>query len=246
MNELTGKIALVTGGSKGIGAAIAFALAAAGAKVAINYVGSEADAERVVGRIRAAGGDAVAIRGDVRSVEAVALIAETAVKSLGPIDVLVNNSGVYEYGGLSEVTEAMFHNVFDVDVLGLLLVTKEVVARMNDGGSIINISSAATTNNRPGTLIYCAAKHAVDGITRVLAKELAARRIRVNAVNPGLIDTEGTRAAGFFGSDRSTGFAATASLGRAGQPADIADLVAVLASEKARWVTGECILAEGA
>jgi 3-oxoacyl-[acyl-carrier protein] reductase len=244
-SSLAGKVAVVTGASKGIGAAVAVTLAAQGACVVVNYAGSEAAANAVVKTIRDAGGEAVALQADVsRSADVKALIAG-AISEFGRLDILVNNAGVYEYGSLDEFTEAQFHTIFDVDVLGLLLATQAAVARMDDGGSVINVGSVASRYNMPGTLVYAAAKNATDGITKVLSQELKVRGIRVNSVNPGLIETEGTRAAGFFGGTDASDYASSADLGTPGRPEDIAEIVAFLASDASRWVSGECIVATG-
>ncbi|MFJ8026815.1 SDR family oxidoreductase [Streptomyces sp. NPDC096311] len=244
--RLSNKVAVVTGASKGIGAAIAEALAAEGASVVVNYARSRDAAEDVVARISKARGTAVAVRGDVSKADDARELVEAAVREFGGLDVLVNNSGVYEYGGLADFTEDSFHRVFNVDVLGVLLVTKEAAARMNDGGSVINIGSSVSTLNPPGAVVYTAAKHAVDGITATLAKELAPRDIRVNSVNPGFIDTEGTRAAGLFGSASTRpSVAPPAGRGLAGRPEDIANIVTFLAGADSHWVSGQSILASG-
>ncbi|SOE07663.1 SDR family NAD(P)-dependent oxidoreductase [Streptomyces sp. Ag109_G2-15] len=244
--RLSNKVAVVTGASKGIGAGIAQALAAEGASVVVNYASSRDAAQKVVAGIVEDGGKAVAVQGDVSKADEAQGIAEAAVREFGGLDVLVNNSGVYEFADLAGITEASFRRVFDIDVLGLILVTKEAVARMNDGGCVINISSLASTLNMPGSLVYSAAKHAVDGITYVLAKELAPRDIRVNGINPGLIETEGSRAAGFVGgAGDDSGFAADVDLGRPGTPQDIASIVTFLASGDSNWVTGQSIVANG-
>ncbi|MFI8632338.1 SDR family NAD(P)-dependent oxidoreductase [Microbacterium sp. NPDC077663] len=242
---LADKVAIVTGASKGLGAAIADALAAGGARVVVNYASSKEAAERVVARITASGGHAIAVRGDVSvETDADALIA-AAIAEYGRLDILVNNSGVYEYADLADVTAASFHRVFDIDVLGLIQVTRAASAHLGHGGSIVNMSSLASTMNPPGALVYTAAKHAVDGITAQLANELAPRGIRVNGVAPGLVDTEGTRAAGYF-DDSTEGFAGETDLGTPGRPGDIAAIVAFLASDAAVWVTGQTLVANGA
>lgn len=245
VKQLEGKVALVTGASKGLGASIAQALAAEGARVVVNYAGSKDAAEQVVRDIEAAGGTAIAVQANVSRSEDTIRLAEAASDAFGKIDILVNNAGIYEYGSLAQVTPEAFHKIFDIDVLGLLLVTKETVARMNDGGSIVNIGSLASSVNPPGTLLYAAAKHAADGITTVLSSELAVRGIRVNSVNPGLIETEGTRAAGFFAGTLVEGYAGTASLGIAGRPQDIASIVTFLAGPEAAWINGQVIVANG-
>ncbi len=242
--KLDGKTAIVTGASKGLGAAIATGLAREGAAVIVNYARSAEAAQAVVARIIEAGGKALAVQADVSKADQVRAMVAAAIETFGGLDILVNNSGVYEYGGLDDFTEDAFRRIFDTDVLGVLPCSRESVARMRDGGSIINIGSLASRLNGPGTLIYAAAKNAVDGVTKVLSQELGPRRIRVNSVNPGLIETEGTRDAGFFGGGDG-GYASTASLGAYGQPADVADIVTFLAGDDARWVTGEVIFAIG-
>lgn len=245
MAKLDGKVAVVTGASKGIGAAIAKALAWDGAKVVVNYASSKAGADAVVAAIAAAGGQAIAVQGDVsRAAEAQALI-EAAVGQFGRLDILVNNSGVYEFAPIEEVTEEHYRRLFDINVLGVLLTTRAAAQHLGEGGSIVNISSAATRVHMPTTVAYTATKGALNAITGVLANELAPRRIRVNGVSPGLVVTEGTHTAGVIGSEMEAGLVAQTPLGRAGQPDDIAGVVAFLASDDARWVTGEDIVASG-
>lgn len=241
MNKLTGKVAVVTGASKGIGASIAKALAAEGASVVVNYATSKAGADKVVDEIYKAGGKAVAVAGDVsKAAEAQGLIA-AAIKNYGRLDILVNNAGVYESASLEAITEEHYHRLFNLNVLGLLLVTQAAAARM-DQGSIINVSSAVTRTAYPGYAVYTAAKGAVDGLTSVFAKELGARKIRVNSVNPGLVVTEGMPVAG---TDMEKAVAGMTPLGRVGQPGDIAAIATFLASEDSGWITGEKIVASG-
>ena len=245
MSRLEGKVAVVTGASKGIGAAIAKALAWDGAAVVVNYASSQAGADAVVEAITSAGGRAVAVQGDVsRPAQAQALI-EAAVERFGRLDVLVNNAGVYESAPIEMVTEEHYRRVFDVNVLGVLLATQAAAKHLGDGGSVVNISSVVASLHPPTLAVYTGTKGAVNAITGVLAKELAPRRIRVNTVSPGLVVTEGAHAAGIIGSDAEAGFVAMTPLGRAGQPDDIADVVAFLASDDARWLTGEDITASG-
>jgi 3-oxoacyl-[acyl-carrier protein] reductase len=245
MSKLAGKIAIVTGASKGIGAATAKALAAQGAAVVVNYATSKSDADSVVNTITKAGGRAIAVQGDVsKAVDAKKIVA-AAIAAFGRLDILVNNSGVYAFAPLEAVAEADFRRMFDVNVLGLLLVTQAAAPHMGEGSSIINIGSAVTAITPPATAVYTATKGAVDVITGVLAKELGPRKIRVNSVNPSLTETEGTRSAGMLASDFEAGLVAQTPLGRLGQPQDIAEVVAFVASDDARWLTGEKIIAGG-
>jgi 3-oxoacyl-[acyl-carrier protein] reductase len=245
MSKLTGKVAVVTGASKGIGAAIAKTLAANGAAVVVNYASSKTGADAVVEAIISAGGKAVAVQGDVsKSAEAKGIV-DAAVATYGRLDILVNNSGVYEFGPVEAITEGQFHKMFDVNVLGLLLVTQAATAHLGEGGSIINIGSGVTAITPPQTAVYTATKGAVDAITGVLANELGPRKIRVNTVSPSLTETEGTHSAGMIASEFEAGIIAQTPLGRLGQPQDIADVVAFMASDDARWLTGERILAGG-
>ncbi|WP_454873083.1 glucose 1-dehydrogenase [Paraburkholderia xenovorans] len=245
MSRLAGKVAIVTGASKGIGAAIAKALAADGAKVVVNYATSKSGADAVVQAIADAGGQAVATQGDVSNSAHAKRLVDTAIATYGKLDILVNNSGVYEFGALNEVTETQVRRMFDINVLGLLLMTQAASAQLGEGGSIINIGSGVTAITPPGTAVYTATKGAVDVITGVLAKELGPRKIRVNSVNPSLTATEGTQSAGMLASEFEAGIVAQTPLGRLGQPQDIADVVAFVASDDARWLTGEKIIAGG-
>jgi len=245
MSSLKGKVALVTGASKGIGAEAARELASRGAAVAVNYSGSKAAAEKVVAEIKAAGGRAIAVQANVGDPDSIGPLVKTVAKELGPIDILVNNAGIYEFGPLDQITPEHFHKQFNVNVLGLLLVTKEAVAHFNPaGGSIINISSVVK-DGVGGASVYSATKGAVDTITASLAQELGPRRIRVNSLNPGMIETEGTHAAGFIGSDFHKLAESRTPLGRIGQPTDIATAVALLASEDSGWINGQAIYAAG-
>ncbi len=246
MSSLAGKVAVVTGASKGIGAAIARALATAGAAVAVNYASDSEGAERVVAAITGAGGRAIAVQGDVSKLDDVRrLFAETR-RHLGALDVLVNNAGVYRMLALEEVTEQEFHRQFDINVLGLLLATQEAAKHFGPaGGSVINIGSVISRTAPPGSSIYTATKAAVTAITQVLAKELGPRKIRVNSINPGVVETEGTRAMGMIGSDFEKQIVAQTPLGRLGQPDDIAPVAVFLASPASGWLTGEELLASG-
>lgn len=245
MAKLNGKVAVVTGASKGIGAAIAKALARDGAAVVVNYVSSKAGADAVVQEITSAGGKAIAVQADVsKSSDAQALI-DKAKSEFGRIDVLVNNSGIYEFAAIEDLTEDHYRKQFDVNVLGVLLATQAASPHLGEGASIINISSAITHVNTPTAAAYAGTKGAVNAISGVLANELAPRKIRVNVVSPGFVVTEGTHTAGIVGSDMEAGLIAQTPLGRSGQPEDIADVVAFLASDDARWLTGEVITASG-
>jgi 3-oxoacyl-[acyl-carrier protein] reductase len=245
LSKLKGKVAVVTGASKGIGAAIAKALAAEGASVLVNYASSKAGADKVVSAITAAGGKAVAVGGDVsKAAEAQGIIA-AAIKNYGRLDILVNNSGVYEFAPLEAVTEDSFHRMFNINVLGLLLVTQAAAKHLGAGGSIINIGSGASRVTPPSSAVYTATKGAVDAITGVLARELGPKKIRVNSINPGVVETEGTHTGGFIGSDFEKGIVAQTPLGRTGQPADIAPVAVFLASDDSAWLTGEQLLASG-
>ncbi len=245
MSRLAGKVAVVTGASKGIGAAIATALAAAGAAVVVNYASSREGAEAVVERITAAGGKAIAVRGDVSSQADAQGIIDAAIRQFGSLDILVNNSGVYGFAPLEDITEAEFHRHFNINVLGLLLTTQAAARHMREGASIINIGSVAARITPPASAVYTGTKGAVDAITGVLARELGPRGIRVNALNPGMIETEGTHSAGIIGSDFHAGAIAQTPLGRIGQPGDIASIAVFLASDDSQWLTGEQLLAGG-
>ena len=246
MGRLSGRVAIVTGASKGIGAGIARALAAAGAAVAVNYSSSRAEADRVVAEIEQAGGRAVAIQGDVSRAEDVRRLFEEARRRLGPPDVLVNNAGVYRFHPLEAVTEKEFHRQFGINVLGLLLTTREAARHFGpEGGSVINIGSVASEVGPPNTVVYSATKGAVDAVTRVLAKELGPRRIRVNSINPGGVETEGAHELGIVGSDFQREIVARTPLGRFGQPDDIAPVAVFLASPESGWLTGEVVTASG-
>ncbi len=245
MAKLTGKVAVVTGASKGIGAAIAKALAAEGASVVVNYASSKAGAEAVVQAITKAGGKAIAVHGDVAKADQAQALIDAAVKQFGRLDVLVNNSGVYEFASIEEVTEAQYRRIFDINVLGVLLTTQAAAKHLGEGASVINISSAVTSLFPPNSVVYTATKGALDAITGVLANELGPRKIRVNAINPGIVETEGTNTAGFIGSDFEKGIVAQTPLARTGRPDDIAGVAVFLASDDARWLTGEKITASG-
>ncbi len=246
MSKLKNKVAVVTGASKGIGAAIAKALAAEGASVVVNYSSSKEGADRVVADITAKGGKAIAVQGDVSKAKDVERIFAETKKQYGSLDVLVNNAGIYEFSPIGEVTEDKFHRLFNTNVLGLLLASQQAANLFGpEGGSIINIGSAVSSLHPPTSAIYTATKGAVDAVTGVLAKELGPRKIRVNSINPGMVETEGVHSAGFIGSDFEKGTVAQTPLGRLGQPSDIAPLAIFLASSDSGWLTGETILASG-
>jgi 3-oxoacyl-[acyl-carrier protein] reductase len=242
MSKLEGKVALVTGASKGIGTAIATALAAEGAAVAVNYSSDKAGADKTVAAIEAAGGRAVAVQGSVADA-AERIVAET-VAAFGHIDVLVNNAGVYSFAPLGEINAEEFHRQYNTNVLGLLLTTQAAVKHFPEtGGSVINVSSLVTRVHPVGTAVYAGTKGAVDAITVVLSKELGPRGIRVNSVSPGLILTEGS--AGFAESDFAKAVIAQTPLGRIGKPDDIAPVAVFLASDDSHWVTGESLYTGG-
>jgi 3-oxoacyl-[acyl-carrier protein] reductase len=246
MKKLENKVAVITGASKGIGAGIAKHLAAAGASVVVNYASAKAGADEVVAEITAAGGKAIAVQGNVSNEADITRLFEETQKAFGAVDILVNNAGVYKFGAIDELTAEDFHTQFNTNVLGLLLTTQGAVKNFNsNGGSIINIGSAVSAITPPGSSIYTATKGAVDAITHVLAKELGGKNIRVNSINPGMVETEGTHTAGFIGSDFQTEIVKTTPLGRIGQPDDIADVAVFLASDDSRWLTGEILLASG-
>ena len=245
MEKLDGKIALVTGASKGIGAGVALSLAREGAAVAVNYASDQEGADRVVEKIKAAGGKGIAVQGSVTSSEEIDRFFNETEKQLGNVDVLVNNAGVYVWLPLQDINQKEFHRQFDTNVLGLLLTSKRAVKQFGEkGGCIINIGSVASTLTPPESSIYSATKSAVDGITRVLAKELGPRNIRVNSINPGVTDTEGARAMDAYEQVANTMKVLTP-LGRTGMPEDIGLIAAFLASDEARWLTGEIIFGSG-
>ena len=244
--KLAGQVAVVTGASKGIGASIAKHLAAEGASVVVNYASSKTGADKVVGEITGAGGKAVAVQGDVaKKADIERLFAETK-KAFGRLDILVNNAGVYEFAPLEQITEEHFHKQFNLNVLGLLLTTQEAVKHLGpDGGSIINLGSVAGVSPPPGAAVYSATKAAVDAVTKSLARELGPRKIRVNSINPGMIETEGVHAAGFAESDFRKLVEAQTPLGRIGQPPEVATVATFLASADSGWITGETFLVSG-
>jgi 3-oxoacyl-[acyl-carrier protein] reductase len=246
MAKLSGKVAVVTGASKGIGAGIAKALGAEGASVVVNYASDKAGADKTVAEITKAGGKAVAVGASVaKSADIDTLFFETK-KAFGKVDILVNNAGVYSFSPLEAITEEEINRIYSTNVTGLLLTTKAALPLFpSEGGSIINIGSVVSELTPPASAIYSGSKGAVDTITRVLAKELGPKKIRVNAVNPGLTITEGTETAGIAGSDFEKNSVAQTPLGRSGKPDDIADVVTFIASDDARWVTGSLLQAGG-
>jgi 3-oxoacyl-[acyl-carrier protein] reductase len=246
MSDLKGKVAVVTGASKGIGAGIARSLAGAGAAVVVNYASSKDGADRVVAEIKARGGKAIAVKGDVAKAADVRQLFEETKKAFGAVDVLVNNAGIYKFQPLDEITEDEFHRQFNTNVLGTILATQEAARHFGpNGGSVINISSVASESPVPTASVYSATKGAVDAATRVLAAELGPRRIRVNVIAPGGVETEGLHAAGIKGSDFEKQMIADTPLGRLGQPDDIAGVALFLASDDSRWLTGERLTASG-
>lgn len=246
MSRLNGKVAVVTGASKGIGAAVAKQLAADGASVVVNYASSREGAEKVVAEITKAGGKALAVGGSVANEQDVQGLFDRVQKAFGKVDILVNNAGVYAFAPLDQVTADEYKRQYDTNVLGVLLATKAALPLFPaEGGSIVNVSSVASTLAPAAGSVYSGTKGAVDTITKSLAKELGPRKIRVNAVNPGVVITEGVKTAGIAGSDFEKEAVAATPLGRVGQPEDIAPPVAFLASDDSRWITGETIFVSG-
>src|SRR5579884_3172161 len=247
MNQMSGKVAVVTGASKGIGAEVARQLAAAGAAVVVNYASDEAGARRVADAIKSAGGRAAAVQADLARPDGVKRLFAQADKAFGgKLDVLVNNAGVYQFAPLPEVTAEHFHKQFDLNVLGLILASQEAARRFGDaGGSIVNVSSLVSVKGFPATVVYSATKGAVDAVTRVLAPELGPRKIRVNSVNPGVVITEGFESAGFAGGDLEREYVKSTALGRVATPTDVARVVLFLAGPESGWLTGETLFATG-
>ena len=246
MAKLDGKVAVVTGASKGIGASIALHLAAEGVAVVVNYASSKEGADRVVAEIVGKGGKAVAVQANVARQDDIRRLFAEARQAFGRLDILVNNAGIYEFAPIEEVTPEHFHRQFDLNVLGLILASQEAVKHFGpEGGSIVNISSVVSTFAPPNAAVYSATKAAVDAVTRSLAKELGPRRIRVNSINPGMVETEGTHAGGILASEMRKQTEATTPLGRIGQPQDIAPAVVFLASPDSAWITGETLYISG-
>jgi 3-oxoacyl-[acyl-carrier protein] reductase len=246
MNRLKGKVAVVTGASKGIGAAIAEHLAAEGAAVVANYASSKSGADAVVKRITQKEGKAIAVQADVSKADDIRRLFAETKKAFGKVDILVNNAGIYEFAPLEAITAEHFHKHFNLNVLGLLLATQEAVKHIGpQGGNIINISSVVASMALPNASVYSATKAAVNAITKSLAKELGPRKIRVNAINPGMVETEGVRAAGISESEMRRQTEAQTPLGRIGQPQDIAPAAVFLASSDSAWITGETLYISG-
>ncbi len=246
VQKLSGKVAVVTGASKGIGAAIAKQLAADGASVVVNYASSKSGADQVVDEISKRGGQAVAVQGDVSKKSDIDRLFAATKKAFGRLDILVNNAGVYEFSPLEAITEEHFHRHFNLNVLGLILTTQKAVEYFDStGGSIINVGSVAATRPPAGASVYSATKGAVDTVTKALSKELGPRGIRVNSLNPGMVETEGVHTAGFIGSDFHKKIEAETPLGRIGQPNDIGKVASFLASDDSGWITGETLLVSG-
>ncbi|MBA3958533.1 MAG: glucose 1-dehydrogenase [Parachlamydiaceae bacterium] len=244
--KLEGKVAIVTGASKGIGASIATHLAQEGASVVVNYSSSKEGADRVVNEITKKGGKAIAVKANLTNPTEIQKLFSESKKAFGKLDILVNNAGVYEFSPLETVTVDHYRKMFDLNVLGLILSSQEAAKQFGDkGGSIINISSIASTAGLENSSVYSGTKGAVDSITKVLGKELAARKIRVNSINPGFVETEGVHSGGFFDGDFRKNTEAQIPLGRIGQPQDIAPAVVFLASDDSSWITGESFIISG-
>jgi len=244
--KLDGKVAVVTGASKGIGAAIAKHLAAEGASVVVNYASSQPAAEAVVAEIARSGGRALAIQGNIAQKPDIDRLFSETGRTFGTLDILVNNAGIYEFAPLEQITEELFHRQFNLNVLGLILSAQAALPLFGpSGGSIINISSVVSTWGTPGGTVYSGTKAAVDAVTRCLAKELGPRGIRVNSINPGMVETEGTHTAGIMGSEFRKQTELATPLGRIGRPEDIAPAVAFLASSQSSWITGETVFISG-
>ena len=246
MNELAGKVAIVTGASKGIGAGIAKGLAEAGASVVVNYASSREGADRVVAEIENAGGKTIAVKADISNIADVEKMFDKTVSVFGRLDVLVNNASVFSHAAIEDITEEQFHQMFNINVLGTIFVTQQAVKHFGDqGGSIINIGSMSSRRFKARAAVYTATKSALNGITGVFAVELASRKIRVNAILPGFVDTEGSRAFGVMGTEWEKQLIAATPLGRVGLPSDLAPVAVFLASDASAWLTGELIAASG-
>jgi 3-oxoacyl-[acyl-carrier protein] reductase len=246
MNELAGKVAIVTGASKGIGAGIAKGLAEAGASVVVNYASSREGADRVVAEIKNAGGKAIAVQADISNRDDVEKLFDKTIRAFGHLDVLVNNASVFSHAALEDITEEQFQQMFNINVLGTIFVMQQAVKHFGDqGGSVINIGSLSSRRFKAGAAVYTATKSALNGLTSVFAVELARRKIRVNAILPGFVDTEGSRAFGVMGTEWEQQLIAATPLGRVGLPSDLAPVAVFLASDASAWLTGELIAASG-
>ena len=246
LGKLSGKVAIITGASKGIGASIAREYAAEGASVVINYTSDKKGAEHVKHDIINSGGKAIAVQGNVSNAADVQRLFDETKEAFGRLDILVNNAGIYSFAGIEEVTEESFHSMYNTNVLGTILTIQQAVKSFNGhGGTIINTGSVATTLDMPTALVYTTTKYAVDGITRILAKELGPKKIRVNSINPGLIETEGTHTSGVMGGEGEKWHLSETPLGRVGKPKDIAKVAVFLASDDSYWVNGELITVSG-
>jgi 3-oxoacyl-[acyl-carrier protein] reductase len=244
--KLQGKVALITGASKGVGAGIAKRYAAEGASVVVNYSSSKEGADKVVAAIVADGGKAIAVQGSVSNAADVSRIFKTTREHFGKLDILVNNAGIYAFAGIGDISEDSFHSMFNTNVLGNILSIQQAVKLFGEnGGSIINVGSIVSTLDMPGSLVYTASKYAVDAITRILAKELGPKKIRVNSINPGLIETEGSHTSGVMNGEAEKWHVSETPLGRVGQPDDIAKVAVFLATEDSYWVNGETIAVSG-
>jgi 3-oxoacyl-[acyl-carrier protein] reductase len=246
LGKLIGKVAVITGASKGIGAGIAKAYAKEGAAVVVNYATSRVGAEKVVAEIVAGGGKAIAVQGSVAKAADVKRLFEETVTAFGKLDILVNNAGIYKFAGIQDITEESFHEMFNINVLGSILAIQQAVKLFGDkGGVIINIGSIVSTLDMPTSLIYTQTKYAIDGLTRILAKELGPKNIRVNSINPGLIETEGSHSSGVMNGEAEKWHVSETPLGRVGKPQDIGKVAVFLASEDSYWVHGETIAVAG-
>ena len=245
LKKLDGKVALVTGGSRGIGASISEHLANEGAMVIVNYARNEDEAKKVVARIEKAGGQALALQGDVSKREDVEKLFTEIKSRCGSLDILVNNAGVFDFTPFAEIDEAHFYKHFDINVLGLIYVTQNAVKILRDGSAIINVSSIASKRPGTGNMVYAATKAAVDSLTVSLSAQLGPRQIRVNSVNPGMVETDGYEQAGLAGSEFEKSALATTPMGRIAKPEDVAKVVTFLASGDAGWVSGESVLVAG-
>lgn len=243
--KLSGKVAIITGASKGIGASIAREYSAEGASVAINYASDKKGAEQLKNDIINSGGKAIAVQGNVSNAADVQRLFDETKEVFGKLDILVNNAGIYSFAGIEEITEESFHAMYNTNVLGTILTIQEAVKSFNGHGTIINIGSVVTTLDMPTALVYTTTKYAVNGITRILAKELGPKKIRVNSINPGLIETEGTHTSGVMGSEGEKWHLSETPLGRIGKPKDIAKVAVFLASDDSYWVNGELIAVSG-